>query len=344
MIFPFLKGIVSYSQAPVTWLIVLLNASVLFWGWTQELRGADELDDLMNDDFFVETQGKLYDRYLKDGHFEGESVARDVSSISDGDRGRLRLLGHLAFRDENFLRSHPEKNGLNDRVALKHWLSQSRKISALEKDHPSFVLGVSIDPTNWSQWLTYIFSHTNFYHFLGNMVFLIIFGGALETAIGGLGLIVVFLMSGIFAAGFFLWLCGPSTAPLVGASGAISGIMAMYSVLNWNRPIRFLYLFIPTTKLKGFISLPIGFIFLPAGVGFLLWMLGDLAGFFGSIEIFGGVAHAAHLGGDIAGIVAGLLVLGIRRIQGEAWPDDSPRHNTWQLYPLFENNSTRVGR
>lgn len=335
MIFPILNGILNLRRTPVTWCLVLLNAFVMLWGWSTAWTTSQRLDKLMTDDYFVETQGYIYDRFLQDGHGTEAAVVRELASNNDNDRHRIRLLGHLAFRDQAFQNQPLELATFADDVALDHWLKTTREIQLLEGKHPSFLMGISTDTEDYTQWLTYIFSHSSGWHFAGNMVFLILFGGALELLIGGLGLMMIFVATGIFAAGFFLWVCGPSTAPLIGASGAISGIMAMFCVLNWNRPCKFVYwLMIPTRE-------AIGFIYLPAWIGLALWVSADVAGYYGNLEILGGVAHAAHLGGDLAGAVAGLVVLSLRRFwKMPALENASPAPATWKLYPFFYLHQT----
>jgi len=331
MIFPILRGFLSYHKAPITWAIFALNATVLVWGWNFGWSVNDQLDDLMSDDFFLETQGHVYENYLKDQDGGAPTVVRELASSGATDTQHFRLLGHLAFRDEEFLSKAPSEKLYNDVVATKHWTKQLNLIGQLEEVHPSFLFGVSKDPSNFSHWITYIFSHTNGWHFFGNMIFLLIFGAALEEVIGGLGLLVVFVMTGIFAAGFFLWINGPTTAPLIGASGAISGLMAMYSVLCWNRPTRYVYwYFLPTRE-------SMGFIFLPAWTILALWLLGDLAGLLGNLDVMGGVAHAAHLGGDLSGAICGAVVMLM-------WKWTAPNrlrfkevftNEMWKLYPFF---------
>jgi membrane associated rhomboid family serine protease len=147
------------------------------------------------------------------------------------------------------------------------------------------------------------------------MLFLLIFGAALELQIGGLAVLVVFLMSGAFAAGVFALMTGVTSSPLVGASGAVSGIMALYCIMNWGRPERYFYwLFLP---FRGFM----GFVFLPAWVGLLMWALNDMAGYLSTVNELGGVAHTAHLGGELAGAMTALVLYVLRKI----WPSLKPR-------------------
>lgn len=329
MIFPFLRGWRSLRKAPITWLLFTLNAAVLLWGWSSSWTVSERLDDLMDETFFVETQGRVYENYLQIHDLSAPPIVRELASSGSTDSRHFMLMGHLAFRDENFMNEADSENLLSDDVAFQHWKNQFGEIKLMQSLHPSFLFGVSTDTANFSQWITYIFSHSSGWHFFGNMLFLVIFGAALEEIIGGLALLVVFLLTGVFAAGFFLWLSGPTTAPLIGASGAISGIMTMYCCLCWRQPTRFVYwLFVPTREAMGFV-------YLPAWTILVIWLLSDLAGYFGNLDVMGGIAHAAHLGGDLAGCICGLIVTFMWRSRNHV-PEQSGNPTMWKLYPFFQ--------
>lgn len=312
MIFPILSGLVGWKKAPVTWAVVLLNLSMLVFTSQMGMDTSDRLEDLMKGKYFVSTQGRIYAEYLQ--HHAQEEYPEFLlnlgQQVREGEFDRAEMLGQLAFRDFNFMHaaSRLEVNG--DRVATKMWRKRAIELNELQKDHPSFVFGLNAQDTSLTKWLSYIFVHSGWFHFLGNMLFLVIFGAALEKQIGGLGFLVVFMLSGTFAAGVFAMVTGVTTSPLVGASGAISGIMTLYCVLNWRRGERYFYwLFLP---FRGFM----GFVYLPAWVAMVLWGINDLAGYLGSIPELGGVAHTAHLGGEIAGLAVGLILFSLRKF----WP------------------------
>ena len=96
--------------------------------------------------------------------------------------------------------------------------------------------------------VTYMFIHGNWIHLLGNMLFLWVFGDNIEDAMGHLRFIMFYLMCGIFAALFHTLTNPDSEIPLVGASGAVAGVIAAYLILHpkvkvwvlalWRIPIR----------------------------------------------------------------------------------------------------------
>jgi membrane associated rhomboid family serine protease len=142
--------------------------------------------------------------------------------------------------------------------------------------------------------LTSMFLHGSWMHLLGNMWFLWLFGNNVEDSMGRLRFVAFYLVSGL-AAALGQVVTNPSSAvPMVGASGAISGVMGGYLVLY--------------PRVRVFTLITLGFfltsVALPAwvmlGYWFLIQFVSGLAAF--SSEV-GGVAFWAHVGGFVAGVV-----------------------------------------
>jgi membrane associated rhomboid family serine protease len=142
---------------------------------------------------------------------------------------------------------------------------------------------------------TSMFLHGSWMHLLGNMWFLWLFGNNVEDAMGRPRFVVFYLLCGLAAALLQTATTPNSGVPMVGASGAISGVMGAYLVLY--------------PHVRVFALLPIGFmltsIALPAWGMLVYWFLlqlvsGLLAGGDGP---GGGVAFWAHVGGFVAGVV-----------------------------------------
>ena len=148
---------------------------------------------------------------------------------------------------------------------------------------------------------TFMFLHGGFWHLLGNMWSLHIFGDNIEDRLGPLRYLSFYLLAGVLSGLVHLVLHPQSQIPTVGASGAIAGIMGAY-FLSYPRS-RILTL-IPVFIFPWLIEIP-AFVFL--GIWFVLQFLGA-AGADGSA---GGIAWWAHVGGFLAGI---LLLKGFERI------------------------------
>ena len=141
--------------------------------------------------------------------------------------------------------------------------------------------------------LTSMFIHGGFAHLFGNMLFLYVFGDNVEDALGKLRYIILYIGSGIGAAflqSFVNLLSGSLDIPMVGASGAISGVLAAYVKLYPNAKI---VTIIPPFIFFAFL-LPAWFFI---GYWFLIQVLFALA----TPASMGGVAWYAHIGGFITG-------------------------------------------
>ncbi|OFW39851.1 MAG: rhomboid family intramembrane serine protease [Acidobacteria bacterium RIFCSPLOWO2_12_FULL_67_14] len=143
--------------------------------------------------------------------------------------------------------------------------------------------------------ITSMFLHGSWMHLLGNMWFLWLFGNNIEDSMTRPRFVAFYLLSGLAAAGAQVWADPASAVPMVGASGAISGVMGAYLVL------------FPRVRVRTMV--PLGFFLhsmaLPAWVMLIYWAFLQVAGGVMSIasEQTGGVAFWAHLGGFAAGVV-----------------------------------------
>jgi len=141
--------------------------------------------------------------------------------------------------------------------------------------------------------LSFMFLHGGFWHLLGNMWSLYIFGDNVEDRLGPLRYIVFYLLCGITSGLSHLIFNLNSNIPTIGASGAIAGVMGAYLILHPNAKILTL---IPIIFIPWFIEIP-AFFFL--GFWFVLQFI-NAAGSHGGI---GGIAWWAHIGGFIFGII-----------------------------------------
>ncbi len=136
--------------------------------------------------------------------------------------------------------------------------------------------------------LSSMFMHGDIMHIFGNMLFLWVFGDNIENLIGHIRYAIFYIVCGI-AAAFGQILMGPdSIIPMLGASGAISGILGGYLLLFPTRRVRALIFHIFTT--------------VPAYVALGLWIGYQILLGYLSPAGEGGVAYAAHIGGFIAGL------------------------------------------
>ncbi|MGB1657522.1 MAG: rhomboid family intramembrane serine protease [Longimicrobiales bacterium] len=136
---------------------------------------------------------------------------------------------------------------------------------------------------------TSMFLHGSWGHLIGNLWFLWVFGNNIEDSMGHLRFVAFYLLTGVAAAVAQIVIAPSSPVPMVGASGAISGIMGAYLVLY------------PGIRIDTWVGFWI--IQLPAWLMLGYWMLLQLSGVLGPAVVGGGVAYGAHLGGFIAGLL-----------------------------------------
>ncbi|MGH6737088.1 MAG: rhomboid family intramembrane serine protease [Methyloceanibacter sp.] len=143
--------------------------------------------------------------------------------------------------------------------------------------------------------VTYMFLHGGWIHLIGNMLFLWVFGDNIEDAMGHLRFIMFYLMCGIFAALLHTWMLPHSDLPLIGASGAVAGVIAAYLILHPKVKVWVLALWRIPIKITAAWALGI-------------WILAQFANLL--FETEEAVAWWAHIGGLLAGAV---LILFMRR-------------------------------
>jgi membrane associated rhomboid family serine protease len=155
---------------------------------------------------------------------------------------------------------------------------------------------VDRDPINWLTPLTSMFLHGSWAHILGNGLFLWVFGNNVEDSMGRLRYLAFYLLCGLIAAAAQVAMDPASPVPVVGASGAISGVMGGYVVLYPRVRVNMLFIFIIIFRV----------IPLPAWLVLLYWFglqvlaaLPELSG--AQTTVSSGVAVMAHIGGFLAG-------------------------------------------
>lgn len=146
---------------------------------------------------------------------------------------------------------------------------------------------------------TSMFMHGGWMHLIGNMLFLWIYGNNIEDYFGPVKFLIFYLVAGLAAVGLYTLPNIDSAIPLVGASGAIAGVMGAYLVLHPRAEITCLLFFF-------FIQ----FIVLPAKVVLGIWLVYQLL-----MTLIGdqsGVAYLAHIGGFVFGWLLLRLVVKIK--------------------------------
>lgn len=154
--------------------------------------------------------------------------------------------------------------------------------------HPVSVRGIE-------HLFTSMFMHGGIAHLLGNMWFLWIFGDNVEDEIGRIKFVFFYLLSGVAGAAAHVALHAQSNIPMVGASGAISGVLGAYLVLHPSARVKMIFI--------------IRFIRIPAWCYLLIWVGLQGLGLWQASKTAGmGIAYWAHIGGFVAGMFLSIFV------------------------------------
>ncbi|NLG49925.1 MAG: rhomboid family intramembrane serine protease [Chloroflexi bacterium] len=161
-------------------------------------------------------------------------------------------------------------------------------------------------PMAWTTLLTSLFIHSGLLHLLSNMLYLWIFGDNVEDRLGEVAFILFYLLAGV--AGNLAQIAAKpySELPVIGASGAIAGLLGAYLAMYPHARVRTLviiFYFLRLVEMPAIVVL---------GIWFLLQIAQGIINL-GTLSPEGGVAWFAHIGGFAFGLLAGLLFRGCTR-------------------------------
>ncbi|MWV11673.1 rhomboid family intramembrane serine protease [Pseudomonas sp. R-28-1W-6] len=290
----------DWKRPPViTLLLILLNTLIYF-----AYQGGDQARE--------ETAVRTY---LDGGLLNRERAlfVEDFSARRELDQDNREYLDGMRRQDLAALILHDLEfeHGLHQRAAYladSTWQAARQRAEAARNQLSSIRFGFIPAQFSVQGLFGAMFLHGSFEHLLGNMLFLFIFGFALEIALGRAVYLGLYLLSGV-AAHLLWWALDPVWVSGVGASGAISGLMGMYLGVYGLRKINFFYWLGP---LFGYFKAPALWI-LP------VWMGKEL---YGLLLAEGNTNYYAHLGG----LAAGFLAVWLPRLGGRLKVDEAYLH------------------
>jgi len=184
------------------------------------------------------------------------------------------------------------------------------------EDGTRFIFDWGLIPAlfSWLNVLTSMFLHGGFLHAGGNMLYLWIFGDNVEDRLGHARFVAFYLLCGVAAALAQAFISPSSRVPMVGASGAIAGVMGAYFVMYPHSRIVTLipFIFFQVVEVPAIFFL---------GIWFLMQFISGV-GSIAQVEAgTGGVAFWAHVAGFVAGVIGGLVLRRPERQRPEWWHD-----------------------
>ncbi len=189
--------------------------------------------------------------------------------------------------------------------------------------HPEWAMLLGFPVDNYWPFLTSMFLHSGWMHFIGNMWTLWIFGDNVEDRMGPVRFLFFYLLCGLIAAAVHWFTNLHSTVPTIGASGAISGVLGAYFLLF---PRAYIITLIPIFFYPLFVAIP-------AVTFALIWFFSQL--FSGAAALLGpgqvgGIAWWAHIGGFIAGVLLCKLFVHPGR-KHAPYKDEVDYDNAWDI-------------
>ncbi|WP_426337813.1 rhomboid family intramembrane serine protease [Pseudoduganella sp. S-14] len=281
----------DWKNPPVaTLLLILVNVLVFFVYQGKDPQRMEQSYRWYVESGLYEREKEPFRHYLSRTRPE---LREDLDAAGGQATPQLRdaQFQHAAYDSQFSQALHQELDGDPE------WREDRSRFEQLVNSVSGKAYAFNAREARWDTWITSMFLHGDFGHLLGNMVFLFLFGFALEIAIGRGVFLLLYLCSGLGGTLLF-WMSNLGTDhSVVGASGAISGLMGMYIAVYGLRRINFFYNVIFFT----------GQVRAPALIVFPIWVGYEL---FGASNGNDGIAHWAHTGGLLFGYV--LLALWMR--------------------------------
>lgn len=305
LIIPFDRPIDWRRPPVVTFALVIVNVFVFFAFQLDDGREMRDLQAQYYDSGLAEIELPHYREYLQR---EGDNEFLLKHFGDRIDERNTPWFGRLLSDDEFQQRLAAEQVIEPGDDAYRQWRNERNRFTRSLEDMTVWGHGLRPSEMAPSTFVSHMFLHGGLFHLIGNMLFLVAVGLLVEIGIGSFTLLGLYLLSGLGAAGLYIGLNPGSMIPMVGASGAIAGLVGLCGVLYGLRKIRFFY----------FIGVYFDYVKAPALVLLGLWLGKELFQYMQYSEI-SSVAYTAHIGGIVTGALAGAAVrFGTRAVDEEA--------------------------
>lgn len=316
----------DWRHAPlVLCMLVFINVMVFFLYQSSDTPKLIEVMTNYQTHGYFEREWPVFEEYLQK---QNENELLDEYRTAIKNEESMHVIGDMLMRDGfyEYLRQNARSHFNPD--FYDQWAPQRELMHKRVQSVSYIAYGLTASNLDFSSVITHQFLHGDIMHLLGNMFFLIVCGFAVEAAIGHWRFLAFYLLSGIAGGLAHAAADWESTTPLVGASGAISGVMAMYlAVFRWKK-IEFFYWFF---FFVGYFRAP-ALLILPFYIGKEIYSY--------HMDAESNVAFMAHAGGFIAGaVLIGIAWLFNRSVFNTDYIDSeqtaSPRQQ--QLADIYEN-------
>jgi membrane associated rhomboid family serine protease len=254
-------------------------------------------------DELMEVAEEFFTYYLEHPYLELSPETREMIFGEDVDENAQQLF-------DMYRQGLPRSSPYLREEEQAHLDELAQRFMTLSQDFPYRKWGYIPTEKSTSGLVTYMFVHGGLLHLLGNLLLLYLMGPFIEDKWGRPLFLAFYLIAGIFSALMYGVHYPNFSGPLIGASGAIAGIMGAFLIKYWNTKINFFYWFFlffrGTFQAPAFVMLPLWFVFEILNARAVDAISPQSGG--------GGVAHWAHVWGFVFGLV---VALGIKSLKIE---------------------------
>lgn len=289
MLFPgSIKRSEIQPQLNVAYMVVILNvmiyivSNLLFSPWPS----SHSLDQLQNKNLDV-AMSQMYLQTLD------PIEKKEYTSLT------AEQIAVQALKDHRFWSRVADFPFSGDQVQIEKMRLLITDVKKEYQDSVQYQYGLAPTQTSPWAWVTYQFTHYSLIHLLGNLVFIFLIISYLEKFIEPAVIALVYVVGGIGGGVGFLFLNLEGNLAVIGASGSLCALMAFLVVVKKNETMPYSYFFAPVPR--GY-----GEIYLPAFLIFPIYLVADFtAVLYTPGGITSTIAHSAHIGGTITGLLLG---------------------------------------
>jgi membrane associated rhomboid family serine protease len=286
---------VGWNNLPVvTLLLVIANTLIFLLAQLDDQKELEQAVGYYQTSGLYEMERPGYLNYLDEINDIDYLTGQHETGDADSD-AVLQLFGIQS--DGDFIeRLHADRVVLPSDEIYPEWKRKRAHFESLYEAVTYVHYGLRPAQPGIISLFSHMFLHAGFGHLLGNMLFLFALGLLIEDLMGRSLFLALYLLGGLGSAGFDILFSANSLMPGIGASGAIAGLMGMYSVIYGFRRIRFFYS----------IGIYFDYVSLPAIVLLPLWIGNELFQLLYYSE--SNINYLAHLGGLISGAALAALM------------------------------------
>lgn len=280
----------------VTVILVLLNCLVFFGFQLKEQQAAEQAGAYYFQQGLQDIECPRYLTYLNQ-HGQAEKAGKVAAMLEKKDVAILAVMQN----DRDYLKAmHGDQIVKENEQVYYDWKLKRAEFELRLGSRFTDEYALDSRELKPITFLSHMFMHANTGHLLGNMLVLLLVGYIVEDVLGGLRFLCFYLISGAGAGAVFIAASTGHDAGLLGASGAIAGVMGMYAALFGFRKIEFFYwilIYCDLARLPAIVLLPV-------------WLANEIYQKLTTTD--SNVAYMAHVGG----LLVGALLIYLGRMQG----------------------------